>query len=227
MNKGAYSQICERVQKALKRSGRSQDSVRILPVTKTISPQIIQEAYQAGERAFGESRVQELLEKKPQLPLDIQWHFIGNLQTNKAKFIVGEVDLIHSLGSIRLGEALQQEAEKRGERVSCLVQVNVSQDPAKRGFQPDEVEASLDGLQQFRQLDLKGLMTIGPLTEDVTAVRDSFRGLRELREKVKNRFPAGSFRELSMGMSGDFEIAIEEGATIIRIGTLLFGKRSI
>ena len=225
MNKGAYCQIRERVQKALERSGRSQGSVRILPVTKTISPQIIREVYETGERAFGESRVQEFLGKKPQLPLDIQWHFVGNLQTNKAKFIVGEVDLIHSLGSIRLGEALEQEAERRGERVSCLVQINVSQDPAKGGFKPDEVEVSLDRLQQFRQLDLKGLMTIGPVTEDVTAIRSSFRGLRELRDRLANCFPAGSFKELSMGMSGDFEIAIEEGATIIRIGSLLFGDR--
>jgi len=197
----------------------------ILPVTKTVPLGAIREVYKAGERVFGESRVQELLEKKPQLPSDIQWHFIGNLQTNKAKFIVGEADLIHSLGSIRLGEALEQEAERRGERVSCLVQVNVSQDPAKGGFKPDEVEASLDLLQKFRQLDLKGLMTIGPLTQDETAVRNSFRGLRELREKLENRFPTGSFKELSMGMSGDFEIAIEEGATIIRIGSLLFGDR--
>ncbi len=209
----------------MKRSGRSNNSLRILPVTKTVPVVLIREIYEVGERAFGESRVQELLEKKSQLPPDIQWHFIGNLQTNKAKFIVGETDLIHSLGGIRLGEALEAEATKKGQRVSCLLQVNVSQDPAMGGFRPEEVETALDRLQRFSHLDLKGLMTIGPLTEDVTVIRGAFRALSELRDKLESRFPAGTFKELSMGMSGDFEIAIEEGATIIRIGTLLFGER--
>jgi len=201
-------------------------------VTKNVAIDRIQKAFEAGIRDFGENRVQELLEKKPHLPSDIRWHFVGHLQTNKVKSLLGEAALIHSLDRISLAEEIERQAEKKNLKVDALVQVNTSGETTKSGFSPEEVGPALENLKRFDRIRLRGLMTIGPFTEDANLIRQSFRTLRGLRDSLRNHFAdlrVGAVGEppiLSMGMSSDFELAIEEGATIVRIGTALFGKRN-
>ena len=220
-----FGGLQERVSLALSRANRPKGSVKILAVTKTVSAKTILDAYALGHRQFGENRVQELIVKRKELPSDIEWHFIGHLQTNKVKQVVGEVALIHSLDSIHLAQALRQEGDKRGVEVPVLIQVNTSRESTQYGFSPEECEQAFDELQKIPHLSFRGLMTIAPLSEDESKVRGAFKLLRELKEKYSNRFDSEAFKELSMGMTHDFEWAIEEGATIIRVGTLLFGKR--
>ena len=194
-------------------------------VTKFVPVERIGEAYEAGIRDFGESRVQEFISKKPLLPQDIHWHFIGHLQTNKVKALL-EVGasgraplLLHSLDRLELAEEIQKQAEKLGFEVESLLQVNVSREATKSGFTSEEVESALEKMKAFERIRIRGFMTIGPLTEDHEALGKNFRELREIRD----RFLGGG--ELSMGMSSDFERAIEEGATIVRIGAAVFGER--
>jgi pyridoxal phosphate enzyme (YggS family) len=220
-----WDQLRETVDRTLSVCGRSFAEVRIVAVSKTVSAGILRGAHQAGCRDFGESRVQEFLEKKPLLPGDIRWHFVGHLQTNKARRVAGEAALIHSLDSRNLAEALNRIGEQRGLRLPVLLQINTSGEPTKGGFGPKGLEEDLDKMQKLPCLEFQGLMTIGPLTEDKEIVRASFRRLRELKDGISGRFPKEGFKELSMGMSHDYEIALEEGATILRIGTLLFGER--
>jgi len=222
----AFLKLKEQVETACDLSGRPVGSVMVLPVTKTIPVVTIREAHQDGFRNFGESRVQELFEKKSQLPADIHWHFIGHLQTNKVKKLMGEVALIHSLDSLRLAACISSEAQKKNWEAPVLLEVNTSGESSKSGFEPGELERVLDNLQKLPRIRFKGLMTIGPLTEDRSARRRAFADLRKLKERLVNRFQKNIFTELSMGMSQDFADAIEEGATIIRIGTLLFGERT-
>jgi PLP dependent protein len=222
--------IRERIAAAAVRSGRAAESVRMIAVTKTVEPEKILEAYSAGLRIFGENRVQELEVKEPLLPRDIEWHLIGHLQTNKVKKIVGQCAMIQSVDSVRLAEAIQGEAEKRNCVVQVLLEINTSGEASKFGLEPAEALGVLDSVQSLARLDFRGLMTIGPLVDwgteaGETAARKSFEALRSLRERLAVRFEKGKFSELSMGMSQDFEIAIEEGSTMIRIGTLLFGER--
>lgn len=224
----ALRDIQSRVDAALSRSARQAEAVRIMAVTKTVPPEKIMEAYQAGHRLFGENRVQELEKKKNELPDDIEWHFIGHLQTNKVKKIVGEAAMIQSIDSARLALAVSQEAKKKGCIVPVLLEINTSGETSKFGFNPENFEAELDKIQALPGLDFRGLMTIGPWVDEVkgdSECRTAFEVLRELKDKVEGRFENGKFRELSMGMSHDFEIAIEEGSTMIRIGTYLFGER--
>ena len=228
MIQGVIKDIEERVDKALERAGRVSEDVKILAVSKTISTSKISEVYGCGWRLIGESRVQEFESKKCELPNDIEWHFVGHLQTNKVKKIVGQVKCIHSLDSLRLADALNEEASKKEAPVEALVQINTSREATKFGFSPDELEGILDIIQGYPHLKLKGLMTIGPWFEgdgEAKKCREAFQLLRKLKERASGRFPEGEFTELSMGMSHDFEMAIEEGSTIIRLGTLLFGER--
>jgi hypothetical protein len=220
-----FFQLKSQIDEILKRTGREKDSVTILPVSKTVPVEKIREAYQAGMKRFAESRVQELLEKRSVLPSDIEWDFIGHLQTNKAKQIGGEVGLIHSLDSLRLAECLNEIGQKKNCRIPVLIEVNTSQETSKFGFSPENLEAALEDLQRLSNLEFRGLMTLGPLTEDRDRSRRSFALLRQIKERIQNRFDKMIFKELSMGMSQDFEPAIEEGATLLRIGTLLFGER--
>ena len=185
--------------------------------------EVIWDAYRLGCRDFGENRVQEWLEKKNKLPDDIRWHMIGHLQTNKVKDCAGEAALIHSVDSVKLAQAIEKAAAAKNQIVDCLVQVNTSGEASKFGVAPGEAEKLVEAV--FPHLKLKGLMTIGPLTDDATKTRASFRLLKELFEKIK-KVSKPDFTILSMGMSSDFEIAIEEGANLIRIGTAVFGARS-
>ena len=171
--------------------------------------------------------------KIPELPSDIQWHMIGHLQTNKVKKVVGKVNLIHSVDSLRLAAALNQESQKQGSQTDCLIQVNTSGEASKFGFNPEDLERLLDEMQGLSNLKFCGLMTIGPAFEGpedmvgMSQCRKAFSELSCLREKIAGRFPADGFKTLSMGMSHDFEMAIEEGANLVRIGTALFGERLI
>ena len=186
----------------------------------------IREAYEAGARDFGENRVQEFLAKKPGLPGDIRWHWAGHLQTNKVKSITGEIEMLHSLDRLELAGELQKQSEKRNLSVDALIQVNTSGEATKSGFAPDAVEAGIKEIEKMNRIKLRGLMTIGPLAEDETRVRECFRKLRNLRGGLQQKFPRLDLYHLSMGMSSDFEIAIEEGATLVRIGSAVFGDRS-
>lgn len=192
-----------------------------MAVSKGQSCEKIREIYYQGQFDFGENYVQELLTKKKEL-LDqkISWHFIGHLQRRKVKDIVGQVEYIHSLDSLELGQAINGQAEKLGIKQKCLIQVNIAEEKTKSGLPPSAIHSFLSGLASFKQLEIMGLMSLPPYFEDPEKVRPYFQYLRKLKEKL-------NLPLLSMGMSSDFQIAIEEGANIIRIGTALFGERSL
>ena len=197
-------------------------------VTKTVPIEGIREAFELGVRDFGENRVQEFLAKLPELGSEIKWHFLGHLQTNKVKSIVGEVALVHSLDRLSLAEEIQKQAQKRNVTMDVLIQVNTTGNVKQSGFAPEKVEDVVGVIHEsplLNRIRIRGLMTIGPFTTDERAARESFQKLRNLREKLNQRFPQEAIHELSMGMSSDFEAAIEEGATLVRIGTAVFGER--
>jgi len=187
------------------------------------------EAYDAGERIFGESRVQELVQKQPELPADIQWHFIGHLQTNKIKFIVPFVKLIHGVDSWKVLNEINKQAEKAAKKTACLLQVHIADEETKFGFSEEELIDLISGneLQNLHNVQIAGLMGMATFTENENQVRKEFRSLKILFDKIKSEYFSNdeAFCELSMGMSQDYQIAIEEGSTMIRIGTSIFGER--
>ncbi|HPS37564.1 MAG TPA: YggS family pyridoxal phosphate-dependent enzyme, partial [Candidatus Omnitrophota bacterium] len=194
--------------------------VGLVLVTKTVSPERIFEAYAVGERDFGENRVQEWQEKKDALPGDVRWHLIGHLQTNKVKYVVGQVALIHSLDRAELADAIEKCAKNKGiTEIPCLVQVNMSGEESKFGFNPSAVEDFVRGLPSRPAIRVRGLMVIGPLTDDTAKIRECFRKTKALLEDLKKKFPGYDWDVLSMGMSVDYKIAIEEGANLLRIGS--------
>jgi PLP dependent protein len=205
------------------RSGRSPEAVTLVAVSKTIPVEGIREALSAGVSILGENRVQEAREKIARLPGLASWHLIGHLQTNKAKLAVQLFDCIHSLDSVRLAEELDRHAEAAGKVQRCLVEVNVGEETQKSGAPEAEVRLILEAARQLRHVRIEGLMAVPPFLEEPEAVRPFFRRLRLLRDSLcREGHPPV---ELSMGMSHDFETAIEEGATMVRIGTALFGPR--
>lgn len=222
------------IRQASQRAGRGMEEIRLILVTKTVTPDRVQEAYTAGMRDFGENRMQEFLDKVEALPEDVKWHFIGHLQTNKVKYLFGRpyekcgvLPLIHSMDRPELAEALDHQAKKTGVGpVPCLLQVNSSGETTKGGFEPAAVLRFVSSLAQDSLLKLKGLMTIGPLTEDEKQVRASFRTVRLLQLQLQKECPRFDWGILSMGMSGDYRIAIEEGANLLRVGSLVFGERN-
>ncbi|NLO98555.1 MAG: YggS family pyridoxal phosphate-dependent enzyme [Peptococcaceae bacterium] len=214
------------ISKALERSGR-RDSVKLIAVSKTVPVDLILKAYTAGQKVFGENRVQEWKQKVNELPEDCEWHIIGRLQTNKVKYLNNRVALIHSLDRFNLLEKLNEEGEKRGLVWKTLLQVNVAQDEAKAGVGTEEVEDFLTTAKDYPFVSIIGLMTIGKLDAGPEETRLYFRGLRELRDKIlkKGICDFQTFHHLSMGMSQDYELAVEEGATLVRIGSSIFGER--
>lgn len=208
------------------RCGRNPADIQCILVTKTVDELRILEAYQTGMRDFAENKVQEFLTKEPKLPSDIRWHFIGHLQTNKVKDILGKTALIHSLDRPELVERLALEAIKKEHfEIPCLIQINSSGETTKFGLSPSALESFVNGLKGIGEIQIKGLMTLGPLTDNHALIRRAFRLTRDLALGMKKKFPQFSWNTLSMGMSGDYEIAIEEGATMVRIGTAVFGER--
>ena len=216
-----------RIQAACSRSGRSRDEVTLICVTKTMPVEDLQEAYDAGQRCFGENRVQEINDKFPQLPDDIRWHMIGHLQRNKVKYLMDKAVMIHSVDSAPLAQAVSREAVKAGRTMDILLEVNAAGEESKFGLTYDEVLPLIREIAPLPGIRICGLMTVAPYTDDPETNRPYFRKLRDLsvdieRESIDNV----SMHILSMGMTGDFEVAIEEGATHIRVGTAIFGKRN-
>ncbi len=199
---------------------------RLLAVSKFHPAEAIQEAYDAGQRLFGESRVQEVLSKKDVLPSDIEWHFIGHLQTNKVKQLVPFVTLIHGVDTEHLLKEIDKQAALCGRVVDCLLEVHVAREETKFGFTPDDVMRffSEEVYKQYEHVRIVGIMGMASHVDDEAAIRSEFKILHALYEEVKAQF-ASWFRELSMGMSGDYRIALEEGSTMVRIGTYIFGER--
>ena len=218
--------INHNINKALEKSGRK-DSVKLIAVTKTMPTDIILKAYTAGQKVFGENRVQEWQQKSTVLPEDCEWHIIGRLQTNKVKYLNSRVALIHSLDRLNLLEKLNEEGEKRGLVWKTLLQVNVAQDEAKAGVGREEVEDFLLTAGNYPFVNIIGLMTIGNLEASPLETRLYFRALREIRDKMleKGVCDSQTFFHLSMGMSQDYETAVEEGATFVRVGSSIFGER--
>lgn len=221
------AQIQERIDSACRRAGRRADEVKLIAVSKTFTAERIREAYHAGLREFGENRVQEAAGKIPELSdLEITWHLIGHLQTNKTRQARELFQWIQSIDSIRLAEKLDSAPSARDEPLPVLVQVNLGHEETKSGLSEDELPGFLEQVGRLRTLEVRGLMLIPPYFEDPQSARPFFRRLRELGDQINARLlPGVSVRELSMGMSHDFELAIEEGATMIRVGTAIFGGR--
>ncbi|RTZ58050.1 MAG: YggS family pyridoxal phosphate-dependent enzyme [Gammaproteobacteria bacterium] len=220
--------VRENIEKACQRAGRPVDSVKLLGATKTKPSTILRWAYEAGLKVFGENRVQEFLKKWEELRdlPDIEWHFIGRLQSNKVKYIIDKVRLIHSVDRPSLVDELQKRATKKGiKEVDILVEVNVGEEETKGGVKPEETPKLFEYiLKNAPALRIRGLMAIPPYREDSEEVRPYFVKLRELRDKLAEEFNL-QLPELSMGMSHDYTVAIEEGATIIRVGSAIFGER--
>lgn len=213
-----------RISAAARRSGRPPESVTLLAVTKTFPVGKIQEAYDSGLRLFGENRVQEALEKQGRLPKDCRWHLIGQLQTNKINKTLGRFELIHSIDSLKLAKALSDRL--KGDQ-AVLLEVNSSGEASKSGFTPQALLDLFGAIQALPRLQVRGLMTVGPLNPDIAVQRRAFALTRDLFGKIKKAADQpGEFSVLSMGMSGDFEAAIEEGSTLVRVGSALFGERA-
>lgn len=200
-------------------------NARIIAVTKYVTSVRVIEAYEAGVRDFGENKAQDAERKRAELPEEIKrnsiWHFLGHLQTNKVKKVVGSFDYIHSVDSLKLLKAISEEASSRNIIQKVFIQVNIAKEESKFGFEPAEVEENFSEISKISSVDIVGLMTMAPFTSDVDEQRAVFRGLRELRDQLKEKYGA-QLKELSMGMSNDYKTAVEEGATMVRIGQALF-----
>lgn len=216
----------EKIREACRRSGRDRKDVLLICVTKTKPVSLLEDAYRAGERAFGENRVQEIVDKFPRLPEDIDWHMIGHLQKNKVKYLMDRCVMIHSVDNEALAAVINREALKAGRIMPVLIEVNVAGEETKFGVSPEETEDLIRKIAVLPGIRVSGLMTIAPYTEDPETNRPYFRQLRELSVDIKNKsIDNVSMDHLSMGMTGDYEVAIEEGATMIRVGTGIFGER--
>lgn len=216
-----------KIQEACKRAGRKRDEVTLIAVSKTKPVEMLQEVYMEGIRDFGENKVQELCQKIEVLPENINWHMIGHLQTNKVKYIVGKTRLIHSVDSLKHAEEIQRLAEKRDVDVDILVEVNIANEESKFGISKEEVINLVQAISRLTRVHIKGLMTIAPLVNNPEDNRLFFRGIKELSVDIKlQNIDNVSMDVLSMGMTGDYEVAIEEGATMVRVGTGIFGERN-
>ena len=221
-----YREIEERVRAACARSGRDPKNVTLIAVSKTKPVSMLMEAYDAGARVFGENKVQEITEKVPAMPKDAKFHMIGHLQTNKIGQVIDKVSLIHSVDSLHLAEKIEKEAAKRDLIMDILLEVNVAREESKYGFFLEEVIPALETIGKYPHLHVKGLMTIAPNVENAEENRIHFKNLYQLYVDIKSKnIDNGTMSALSMGMTGDFEVAVEEGATMIRVGTGIFGSR--
>ena len=201
---------------------------KLIAVTKTKPVALLHETYKAGCRRFGENKVQEMVDKQPQLPGDIEWHLIGHLQTNKVKYIASFVTLIQSVDSLKLLQEINKQADKHGRVIDCLLQIYIADEETKFGLSPDEAQQLLNApeLDNLPNVRLTGLMGLATNTDDKAQIRREFRGLKQLYDQLAQvKRPAVDFQELSMGMSGDYLLAVEEGSTMVRVGSAIFGSR--
>lgn len=214
------------IDEACIKAGRVKNEVTLVAVSKTKPVSLLREAYDAGIRDFGENRVQELLEKIPEMPADIRWHMIGHLQRNKVKDIVGRVSLIHSVDSLRLAEEISREASKKGVAADILLEVNVSGEESKFGIPVKEAAELAEAVSKLPAIHIRGLMTVAPIQEEPEQNRPFFRKLKQLSVDIRQKNVNNITMDvLSMGMTGDFAAAIAEGATCVRVGTGIFGER--
>ena len=221
-----YRRVKENIRKACETAGRNEQDVTLLAVSKNKPVDMLLDVYQAGARDFGENKVQELVDKIPQLPSDIRWHMIGHLQRNKVKYIVDKVYLIHSVDSLRLAEEISREAVKKQTEVNILIEVNVAQEESKFGTTVEETTELVRSIALLPAIHIKGLMTIAPFVENAEENRTYFQKLRQLAVDIGNKnIDNVSMSILSMGMTGDYTVATEEGSTIVRVGTGIFGER--
>ncbi len=217
-------QVYQRLRQAANRAHVPWEAITLVAVTKSVPGSAIEQAWQLGIRHFGENRVQEALPKISSLPPGITWHFLGHLQTNKVRHVVEHFQLVQSLDRMKLARALQKEGEDRGKVIQVLLQVNIGDEKSKSGFHPDEIEDVLVEISTFSHLRVLGLMAIPPYFPDAEAVRPYFRKMNGLFRQIC--IPNVQMEYLSMGMTHDFEIAVEEGANMVRLGTALFGERA-
>lgn len=226
MLRDQLSEVEERIQAACARAGRRREEVTLIAVSKTKPRSVLKEAYDLGVRVFGENKVQELTEKYDALPDDIHWHMIGHLQTNKVKYIIEKAELIHSVDSVRLAEAIEKEAAKRDRIVDILVEVNVANEESKFGIRVDETLPFIRQIAVYPHIHVCGLMTIAPFVENPEENRPIFKNLHKLSVDIAQKnIDNVKVNILSMGMTNDYEVAIEEGATMVRVGTGIFGAR--
>lgn len=227
MLKDNLALVEKNIEEACKRAGRKREEVTLIAVSKTKPVEMLQEIYDAGSREFGENKVQEMCDKIEQLPKDIHWHMIGHLQTNKVKYIVGRTALIHSVDSLHLAKEIQKQAVKADVIVPILVEVNIAEEDSKFGIHSDETIALVSEIAKLDHLHIEGLMTIAPFVSNPEENRVYFRGIRELAVDINNqKIDNVSMGILSMGMTNDYTVAIEEGSTMVRVGTGIFGERN-
>ena len=216
-----------KIQAACDRAGRKREEVTLIAVSKTKPIEMLQEAYDLGVRVFGENKVQEITAKYDALPDDIHWHMIGHLQTNKVKYIIDKAELIHSVDSLKLAETIEKEAAKHDLIADILVEVNVAEEESKFGMKMEEVIPFVEKVSAFPHVRVRGLMTIAPFVEDPEENRSIFADLHKLYIDIKKKnHDNDTVSVLSMGMTNDYEVAIEEGATMVRVGTAIFGARN-
>ena len=220
------NEVRKNIQKACEKAGRSPQEVTLIAVSKTKPLFMLEEAYEAGARDFGENKVQEILEKHPKMPEDARFHMIGHLQRNKVKQVLPHAVLIHSVDSYRLAEQISQEAGKLGIIAKILLEVNVAKEESKFGMMPEDVEEMAGQIAALPHLQIEGLMTIAPFVDDPEKNRPVFRKLYQLSVDIKKKnIDNVNMGVLSMGMTGDYQVAVEEGSTMIRVGTGIFGAR--
>ncbi len=215
-----------RIREACERSGREREEVTLIAVSKTKPVSVLKEAYDLGVRVFGENKVQELADKYEALPKDIRWHMIGHLQRNKVKYIIDKVELIHSVDSLRLAETIEKEAARHNITANILIEVNVAKEESKFGLMPEELDGFVSEVAKFPHIQVQGLMTIAPFVDDPEENRGIFQRLRKLSVDIAAKNVDNiTMRILSMGMTNDYTVAVEEGAAMVRVGTGIFGAR--
>lgn len=220
-------EVEKRICAACERAGRDRSEVTLIAVSKTKPIEMIEEAVNAGITIFGENKVQELVQKHDEMQDGLEWHMIGHLQTNKVKMLPGRTKMIHSVDSIHLAEEIDKQYKKAGEIAHVLIEVNMAGEESKFGLAPQDVESFLDEITKFANIFVHGLMTIAPFVEDANENRKIFTDLKKLLIDMRRKNNDNiDMRELSMGMTGDYEVAIEEGATFVRVGTGIFGARN-
>ena len=220
-------QVQKNIEESCGNVNRDPGEVTLIAVSKTKPVEMLREAYDAGARVFGENKVQEIVDKYDLMPSDVKWHMIGHLQRNKVKYIVDKVAMIHSVDSFRLAETIEKEAAKKNVTVPILIEVNVAQEESKYGLKPEEVLPFIEEIADFSHIQIKGLMTIAPYVENAEENREIFRELKKLSVDIAAKnINNVTMSVLSMGMTGDYMVAVQEGATMVRVGTGIFGARN-
>ena len=219
------NRVREQIAQSAAKAGRATDDIELVAITKTHDAERVREAVDGGQQLFGESRVQEARAKIPELPSVLRWHFVGHLQKNKIRHALPLFEFFHSVDSLALGQEMNRIANEEGMHPRVLLEVNVAGEGSKFGFKPETVRAEMESLLALPRLSIEGLMIIPPLAEEAEASRSFFAQLRELRDSLEKEFDL-KLPQLSMGMTNDFMVAVEEGATLVRVGTAIFGERS-